>query len=269
MRCNPIDASLKPGCTVRPVCLPIGRPPSRSSHRNVRIESFRRKNFRRTTTLKMPASEHKASTASDHESGSRPKFVIIGGGLAGLAALIEASRRLSKKGPSGSIILLEKEERVGGNSAKASTGINALTLDKGDTKDLFIQDTLKSGQGLSQEALVTTLVDSSEGALAFLDDLGVHLDKVVQGGGHSRPRTHGPPAGPVGGVIMKQLFITASSLDNVSIITRRQGNGSGEARGSGDRGDICSASWWTTWQYVSSQPSGSGPVQFGDLQLLT
>lgn len=58
----------------------------------------------------------------------------------------------------GSIVLLEKEGRVGGNSAKASTGINALTPEKGDTSELFVDDTIKSGQGLSHPDLVETLV---------------------------------------------------------------------------------------------------------------
>lgn len=59
----------------------------------------------------------------------------------------------------------------------------------------------------------------SKAALQFLEDLDVPLPKVVQAGGHSRPRTHCPASGPVGGVIMKHLSVFASSLANVSIRT--------------------------------------------------
>ncbi len=54
--------------------------------------------------------------------------------------------------------MLEKESKLGGNSAKASTGISALTPEKGDTETAYIQDTMASGQGFSQETLVDTLV---------------------------------------------------------------------------------------------------------------
>jgi aspartate oxidase len=57
--------------------------------------------------------------------------------------------------------VLEKESKLGGNSAKASTGISALTPEKGDTEAAYIQDTMASGQGFSQETLVDTLVVSS------------------------------------------------------------------------------------------------------------
>lgn len=42
--------------------------------------------------------------------------VVVGGGLAGLAASIEASRRGAK------VTLMEKDNRIGGNSAKATSG---------------------------------------------------------------------------------------------------------------------------------------------------
>ncbi|CAM9716063.1 unnamed protein product [Discosporangium mesarthrocarpum] len=77
--------------------------------------------------------------------------VVVGGGLAGLAAAIEASRAGAK------VMLLEKEKRIGGNSAKATSGINgALTEAQGligatDSFEAFIDDVLKSGGGRSSE----------------------------------------------------------------------------------------------------------------------
>jgi heterodisulfide reductase subunit A-like polyferredoxin len=52
--------------------------------------------------------------------------VVIGGGLAGLSAAVEAASYFSRGNlPSCTVTLLDKEPRIGGNSAKASSGINA------------------------------------------------------------------------------------------------------------------------------------------------
>ena len=50
--------------------------------------------------------------------------IIVGGGLGGLSAAIEASRQ-----PGTRITVLEKEKKLGGNSAKATSGINAALTD--------------------------------------------------------------------------------------------------------------------------------------------
>lgn len=48
-------------------------------------------------------------------------MVVVGGGLAGLAASIEASRAGVK------VALMEKGKRIGGNSAKATSGASGAT----------------------------------------------------------------------------------------------------------------------------------------------
>ncbi len=83
--------------------------------------------------------------------------VVIGSGLAGLSAAIEAAEAF-ETGPAPSVLLLEKEATTGGNSSKASSGINALALQAGDTPEAYQADTLRSGKGLSDELLVQRLV---------------------------------------------------------------------------------------------------------------
>lgn len=46
------------------------------------------------------------------------KVIVIGGGLAGMSAALEAHKQGAE------VIVLEKEVRLGGNSAKASSGTN-------------------------------------------------------------------------------------------------------------------------------------------------
>jgi hypothetical protein len=57
--------------------------------------------------------------AVDEERGKkRPTVVVVGGGLAGLSASIESERAGCH------VILIDKESALGGNSGKASSGIN-------------------------------------------------------------------------------------------------------------------------------------------------
>jgi hypothetical protein len=86
-----------------------------------------------------------------------PRTVIVGSGLAGTAAALAAAEAA---GPATQVVVLEKEARPGGNSMKASSGINALTPEQGDAAEAFRQDTLSSGGGLSVPELVDTLVVS-------------------------------------------------------------------------------------------------------------
>ena len=69
--------------------------------------------------------------------------IVVGGGLAGVSAAIEAHSAGSH------VIVLEKEKDLGGNSAKASSGINGVgsqTQKKrgvNDSVDLFVKDVVE------------------------------------------------------------------------------------------------------------------------------
>ncbi|GMH80576.1 hypothetical protein TL16_g08603, partial [Triparma laevis f. inornata] len=95
---------------------------------------------------------------------------------------------------------------MGGNSAKASSGINACcpyndTL--GDSLELFKSDTTRSAGKQAQPDLIQVLVDGSEAAVMWLKDrVGVDLSKVAQLGGHSAKRTNRPNNGMAGAEII-------------------------------------------------------------------
>jgi succinate dehydrogenase/fumarate reductase flavoprotein subunit len=99
--------------------------------------------------------------------------IIIGGGLAGLCSAVEASSSDMK------VLILESESRLGGNSAKASSGINSLTNNSADSNQLFYLDTIKSGGNLSNPELVHVLVDNSDKAVNFLRNLGKNSQEEV------------------------------------------------------------------------------------------
>ncbi|KAF2745331.1 Flavocytochrome c [Sporormia fimetaria CBS 119925] len=141
------------------------------------------------------------------ESG-QSSAIVVGSGLAGLSA---ASQLVSHGIP---VRLLERAAKPGGNSMKASSGINgAPTKHQLVADDAFYQDTIRSaGKAMDvkttqRENLITTLVKNSSSAIEWLESKGVDLSKVAQLGGHSTPRTHrGAGQTPPGASIMTTLL---------------------------------------------------------------
>lgn len=135
--------------------------------------------------------------------------IVVGSGLAGLAA---ASELLSR---GVEVTLLERASKPGGNSIKASSGINGAPTRWQPGPDVtFYEDTVKSaGSALSmgraqRENLIATLTNSSRDAIDWLSqEKGIDLSIVAQLGGHSFPRTHrGAGKTPPGAAIVTALL---------------------------------------------------------------
>jgi cleavage and polyadenylation specificity factor subunit 2 len=153
--------------------------------------------------------------------------VVVGGGLAGASAAIEASRHGAR------VTIIDKERSLGGNSAKATSGINGAETkpqterEIEDSVDSFIKDTIASGGGLSSAAHVEILARNSADAIDFLMSFGLNLTDVVQLGGHSTARTHRIPPTPdgrpipVGFTIMSTLkrYIENDLAGIVNVVT--------------------------------------------------
>ncbi|KAE8396682.1 hypothetical protein ETB97_010674 [Aspergillus alliaceus] len=126
--------------------------------------------------------------------------IVVGSGLAGLSA---ATQLISHQVP---VIMLERAPKAGGNSMKASSGINGAPTKfqpegGSDSQELFFADTVKSAGNVlasspaeehkRRESLISTLTASSAEAVYWLsEEKGVDLSKVCRLGGHSQPRTH-------------------------------------------------------------------------------
>ncbi|GAP91903.2 putative aromatic-L-amino-acid decarboxylase [Rosellinia necatrix] len=175
---------------------------------------------------------------------SRP-VIAVGSGLAGLAAAYEALRA-----GAASVHMLDRAAKPGGNSIKASSGINGAGTRfqrdkdiKNDDSARFYDDSVRSaGTSLGggdaaalgkadREALIEMLTTRSAAAVDWLaDEIGVDLTTVALLGGHSAARTHrgttGPPPGAaIVGALLKKLgadprFTLTSSAEVVSLITR-------------------------------------------------
>lgn len=93
--------------------------------------------------------------------------------------------------------MLDKNNFFGGNSTKATSGINgALTraqvdLKIGDSVKQFYDDTLKSARDKARPDLIKVLTYQSASAVEWLQDIfNLDLTLVSRLGGHSFPRTH-------------------------------------------------------------------------------
>eukprot|EP00526_Cylindrotheca_closterium_P001999 CAMPEP_0113657784 /NCGR_PEP_ID=MMETSP0017_2-20120614/31288_1 /TAXON_ID=2856 /ORGANISM="Cylindrotheca closterium" /LENGTH=1123 /DNA_ID=CAMNT_0000571849 /DNA_START=44 /DNA_END=3416 /DNA_ORIENTATION=+ /assembly_acc=CAM_ASM_000147 len=141
---------------------------------------------------------------SDSESSSvSPDAVVVGSGLAGMAAALNIMDR------GGTVIMVEKEHLLGGNSNKASSGINGCCPQGDlyeDSIESFRNDTIKSAGSVADLDLIGTLVGKSEQAVMWLKErANVDLSLLAQLGGHSHKRTHRPSNGMAGAEIIYHL----------------------------------------------------------------
>ncbi|KAJ7350337.1 FAD binding domain-containing protein [Mycena albidolilacea] len=117
--------------------------------------------------------------------------IVVGGGLAGLSA----AHTLLERGAN--VLLLDKQGFMGGNSTKATSGINGAGTQTQqeagipDNAKTFFDDTKKSARDLARDDLIRVLTGRSGDAVNWLQDkFGLDLSKVARLGGHSQPRTH-------------------------------------------------------------------------------
>ncbi|KAI9139907.1 FAD binding domain-containing protein, partial [Paraphysoderma sedebokerense] len=113
------------------------------------------------------------------------------GGLSGLSTAHTVLER------GGRVCVLDKMPYLGGNSTKATSGINgALTntqrkLGIPDSQELFYDDTARSARDLLRPELAKVLTYNSASAVEWLQEkFGLDLSLVSRLGGHSQPRTH-------------------------------------------------------------------------------
>jgi len=119
------------------------------------------------------------------------QVIIVGGGLSGLSAAHTVLER------GGNVLVLDKNPFLGGNSVKATSGINGtltktqIRLGIADNIDVFYEDTADAARHLVRPDIVKVLVGESAGAVEWLQDShDLDLSMVARLGGHSFPRTH-------------------------------------------------------------------------------
>jgi len=151
----------------------------------------------------------KAQLLEEGGSVSAPQHfdvVVVGSGGAGLAAAIQAYDEGAK------VLIVEKMPSIGGNTIKASVGMNAAETRfqklKGieDSKALFYQETLKGGQFKNNTVLLKEFVERAPQAVEWLAQHEIELSDITITGGMSIDRTHRPAdRSAVGGFLISGL----------------------------------------------------------------
>ena len=132
--------------------------------------------------------------------------IIVGSGGTGLTAALQA-RELGLN-----VVILEKNGKTGGNTSRASSGMNAseslVQLDEGiiDNNRDFYEETLKGGGLLNDRTMLKYFVNHSALAISWLMKYGVRLTDLTITGGMSVKRAHRPGSmEPVGFYLTSHL----------------------------------------------------------------
>ncbi|OTQ74167.1 MULTISPECIES: flavocytochrome c [unclassified Gilliamella] len=163
--------------------------------------------FKKAVTKAMAQSNKEAIIAEGGDPNTKAyDVVVVGSGGAGLAAAIQAHDL------GVSVVVVEKMSVIGGNTNKASAGMNAAETKfqklKGivDSKDLFYNETMTGGKNKNNPELLRYFVENAPDAIDWLDNNGIELSGITTTGGMSVDRTHRPASGAaVGGYLISGL----------------------------------------------------------------
>lgn len=134
-------------------------------------------------------------------------LIIVGSGGTGLTSAIQAHELgLSP-------VILEKMPAIGGNTTRASSGMNAsetsVQLDHKivDSMDAFYHDTFVGGGKKNNPKLLKYFTTHGALAIDWLAQHGIKLDDLTTTGGMSVLRTHRPSSmAPIGGFLVTELL---------------------------------------------------------------
>ncbi|KRK81203.1 flavocytochrome c [Companilactobacillus nodensis] len=146
-------------------------------------------------------------------------LIIVGSGGTGLTAAIQAHELgLSP-------VILEKMSSIGGNTTRASSGMNAsetsVQLDHKivDSMDDFYNDTFIGGGKKNNPELLKFFTTHGALAIDWLASHGIELDDLTTTGGMSVLRTHRPSSmAPIGGFLVTELLKQVAK-ENIPLFT--------------------------------------------------
>ncbi|HEX8377988.1 MAG TPA: L-aspartate oxidase [Pedobacter sp.] len=114
-------------------------------------------------------------------------FLVVGSGIAGLSFALKAAQH-------GKVLILTKANEDESNTKYAQGGV-AVVVDKEDSFDKHIEDTLIAGDGLCDKEVVELVVKEGPERIQEIIDYGTNFDTTTPGiydlakeGGHSESR---------------------------------------------------------------------------------
>ncbi|MHA8110351.1 flavocytochrome c [Lactobacillaceae bacterium Melli_B4] len=133
--------------------------------------------------------------------------IIVGSGATGLIAALQAHELGLTP------VVLEKMEHLGGNTNRASSGMNAAETEVQlqhhivDSYEAFYNDTFVGGGKLNNPELLNYFTTHAALAVDWLADHGIVLDDVTITGGMHTKRTHRPSSmAPIGNFLITSLL---------------------------------------------------------------
>ena len=141
--------------------------------------------------------------------------LVIGGGVAGLRAAIEGAQQAN-------VIIISKDRLPDCNTAWAQGGVAAV-IDKTDSVDAHVADTLQVGCGLGNAQVIRTMAEEGPGCIRELIDWGANFDvqdgAVALGmeGGHSARRIIHAAGDATGRELSRVLTLRAAQSERVRI----------------------------------------------------
>lgn len=145
--------------------------------------------------------------------------VVVGAGGAGLTAATTAAQQGAK------VLVIEKMPLVGGNSLRATGGMNAADTkyqaDLGitdSTVETFIEDTMNGGHQVNDIQLVTVMAEQSSAAIDWLTEIGAPLPQVAATGGTKHKYLHEPADGSAVGPYLVEKLQAAAEKAGVTIM---------------------------------------------------
>ena len=162
-------------------------------------------------------------------TGAAPEVVVVGSGIAGLAAALTAAAQAR-------VLLVSKGALDDGCTAAAQGGI-AAAVGPDDSPGLHFADTVASGRGLCDLAAVRALVEEAPARIADLEAWGVVFDRngdavdLHREAAHSRARVLHAGGDATGAAVEAALLKRLRETDAIAlegqVVTRLLTDGTG------------------------------------------
>lgn len=151
---------------------------------------------------------------------SKYDVIVIGSGSTGLVSAIQAHELGLKP------VILEKMDKIGGNTNRASSGMNAAETNVQfkhgviDNFEDFYCETYRGGGKMNDQDLLSYFASHAALAIDWLAEHDIRLDDLTITGGMSKMRTHRPASmAPIGAFLIKNL-LKVIQQQNIPLFTK-------------------------------------------------
>ena len=158
---------------------------------------------------------HPDSFASSKKPDISVPTLIIGGGVAGFSAALEAADH-------GPVLVVTKDCIRESNTAYAQGGVAAV-FSEGDSLESHISDTLATGQGLCHEEAVRAVINEGPERIREMLEMGARFDQedgelhLTREGGHSHRRILHANGDATGREFVRTLVNEVKEHDNIEL----------------------------------------------------